>query len=242
MQTTLNCNLLAHTPDPERVVAAAARLCYSKSDAATLMQNMTQNKVESFVRKLESLGHDSPFEHVSFTFGVDGVSRVLTHQNTRHRMASYSQQSQRYVTADEFDYIIPPTISNNSEALMEFVTMMDRIQRSYDRLCNLGVPKEDARYVLPNAAETKIVITMNARSLFNFFHHRCCVRAQWEIRQLANTMLSQVTEVAPNIFRHAGANCKKGVCPEGAMSCGAAPTLESILQNHGSLMQKLAKY
>ena len=230
MESKLNCVLMAHTPDPERVVAAAARLCYSADDAMTLMNNMIPEKVDAFITKLESLGHESPFEHVNWTFSVEGVSRVLTHQLVRHRLASYSQRSMRYVSEKHAEVVIPPSIANDPKALKAFQCMIEMIDNTYGELVELGVPKEDARYVLSNATETKIVLTMNTRTLYNFFHHRCCNRAQWEIRALANLMLNQVKEVAPNMFRHAGASCVKGYCPEATMCCGKAPTLQQLLE------------
>lgn len=232
MQTKLECVLMTHTPDPERVVAAAARLCYSADDAMTLMENMTAANVESFVTKLESLGHESPFEHTSFTFAIQGVSRVLTHQLVRHRIASYSQRSMRYCSEVDADFIMPPTVAALPEAAAKFENLMRFLNESYQELTALGIPKEDARFALSNATETKIVVTMNARTLYSFFHHRCCARAQWEIRALANMMLSQVKAVGPNMFRHAGASCVKGYCPEATMCCGRAPTLAMLIEGY----------
>lgn len=231
MQTKLECVLMSHTPEPERLVAAAARLCYSEDDAMTLMQNMTPQRVEEFITKLESIHHESPFEHTNWTWSAQGISRVLTHQLVRHRLASYSQRSQRYCSETDADFILPPSIERNPMAYSVYNQFMDLVTDRYNELVKLGVPKEDARYVLANATETKIIITMNSRSLYNFFHHRCCSRAQWEIRALANTMLEQVKEVAPNMFRHAGASCVAGYCPESVMSCGRAPTLATLLKS-----------
>jgi len=216
----LRVELINHTPDPERTVAAAARLCYSDSHAGVIMKNLTDQKIKSFIRRLVAMGHLSPFEHVSFTFAVEGVSRVLTHQLVRHRIASYSQKSQRYVSEEAFDYIIPPSILKDEKAAEVFESAMRRLMNAYNELSAL-VPREDARYVLPNACETKIVCTFNARSLLNFFKLRCCNRAQWEIRELANCMLEQVRRVAPVLFETAGPPCEaEGRCPEGDMSCG----------------------
>ena len=167
------------------------------------------------------LGHASTIEHVSFTFGIEGVSRVLTHQLVRHRIASYDQQSQRYVAEHDFEYILPPTIAAKPEAKAKFEALMQQIRQTYDELTEAGIPKEDARYVLANAAETKILVTMNARSLLHFFNLRCCNRAQWEIREMANQMLAQVRTIAPTLFKNAGASCvNTGRCPEGDMTCG----------------------
>jgi thymidylate synthase (FAD) len=212
--------LIAHTPEPERVVAAAARLCYSPVGATDLLDGLSEEEVGRFLDKLAEQGHDSPTEHASFTFAVEGVSRALSHQLVRHRIASYSQQSQRYVREEEFEYVIPPSIAGQAEAREAFGQAMAELRQVYSRLLAL-VPREDARYVLPNACETKLVITMNVRSLKNFFELRCCTRAQWEIRQLAEAMLAEVREVAPHLFRLAGPSCAtRGVCREGRMGCG----------------------
>ena len=217
----IKVKLLDYTPEPERVVAMAARLCYSAVGAEELSERLSDEKVKEMVRKMVALGHASTIEHVSFTFGIEGVSRVLTHQLVRHRIASYDQQSQRYVAAHGFEYITPPTIAENPAAKAKYDALLAEIRKTYDELTEMGVPKEDARYVLANAAETKILVTMNARSLLHFFNLRCCHRAQWEIRDMAYKMLAQVKEVAPTLFHNAGASCvNAGFCPEGAMTCG----------------------
>lgn len=245
MKTTCKVNLLTHTPEPEKYIAAAAKLCYSSSDIEGLLDGLTKESIDSFVARLGSIGHESPFEHVSFTFGIEGVSRSLTHQLVRHRIgASYSQKSQRYVTEGQFEYIVPPSIENNKEAEEIFIQAMEEDQKRYDEIVAIltkehtqtfldsGLDEkkakrdatkkaiEDARFILPNACETKIVVTMNARALFNFFTLRCCTRAQWEIRELANQMLKCVKEVAPTVFKDCGPSCVRGKCPEGDMSCG----------------------
>lgn len=225
----IKVKLIQHTPEPERTVALAARLCYSPVGVEQLEERLSEQEVEKFVRKLGSLGHLSTFEHASFTFAIEGVSRVLTHQLVRHRIASYSQQSQRYVAERNFEYIIPLSVKNNPKAEQKFVAMMNQIKATYNELCDMGIDKEDARYVLPNATETKIVVTMNARSLLNFFELRCCVRAQWEIRSLAQLMLAEVRKVAPVLFEKAGAACEsKGICTEGEMTCGRLEVLKRM--------------
>ena len=215
----MKVTLITHTPEPEKVIASAAKLCYSSSDIETLMNGLTTERIESFIKKLTDLGHQSPLEHCTFTFGIEGVSRALSHQLVRHRIASYSQKSQRYVNENGFDYITPPTIS---EAACDcvFDDFMKNAQWTYDFLIRNGVPAEDARFVLPNACETKLITTMNIRSLLHFFEERCCNRAQWEIRQMADTMLDICKEIAPNIFAKAGASCVRGKCKEGKMCCG----------------------
>ncbi len=236
--------LLAHTPNPEATVAAAAKLCYSPATIESIQEGLTPEKTASFVEMLSEIGHESPIEHVSFTFGVEGISRACSHQLVRHRIASYSQKSQRYVNEDSFEYIIPPEVEAIPEAKEEFIRQMEAIDKGYKQLADLLTQKhteafmaegldektalskakkkaiEDARFLLPNACETKIVVTMNARSLMNFFRHRCCNRAQWEIKEVADQMLALVKEVAPNLFKKAGPSCIAGGCPEGKMTCG----------------------
>ena len=221
----MNVALLRCTPEPEKTVAMSARLCYSAVGAQELSEKMTPAQVEKLVKKIVDLGHQSTLEHVSFTFAIEGISRVLTHQLVRHRLASYSQQSQRYVKEHDFEYILPPSIAENTQAKEKFAVLMEKIRNTYDELVEAGIPKEDARYVLANATETKIIVTMNARELLHFFALRCCNRAQWEIRNLAWLMLKEVRTVAPLLFKNAGASCDVyGFCPEGAMSCGRKPT------------------
>lgn len=228
--------LVRHTPEPERTVAMSARLCYSPIGAAQLEEKISDEQAAKLVRKLVSMGHLSTLEHVTFTFAIEGVSRVLTHQLVRHRIASYSQQSQRYVKEHDFETIVPASIASKPEAKAKFDKLMTEIQAMYDEFIALDIPAEDARYILPNATETKIVCTFNARSLLNFFSLRCCTRAQWEIRALANEMLRQCQAVAPVIFENAGPTCvSEGVCHEGAMSCGR---LQAILAAKTKAEQK----
>ncbi|MBQ4612582.1 MAG: FAD-dependent thymidylate synthase [Clostridia bacterium] len=240
----MKVTLVTHTPMPEKVIASSAKLCYSAATIDTVMEGLTEEKTASFVDMLSEIGHESPIEHASFTFGIEGVSRSLLAQLTRHRMASYSVQSQRYVQEKMFDFVLPPEIEAIPEAAEEYRKAMEEDQAHYDSLtailkakhlkdmleagmeekaANRAAEKkaiEDARFVLPNACATKIMMTMNARSLMNFFHHRCCHRAQWEIRELAEKMFALCVEVAPHLFRNAGPSCVAGKCPEGKMSCG----------------------
>ena len=225
MQTKLKVTLLAHTPDADKLVAAAAKLCYSAADVDTLMDGLTADKAETMCQKLADLGHESPIEHASYTFAVEGVSRALLAQLTRHRIASYSVQSQRYVDKGEFDYITPSSIENNPDAEDIYNRCMMMIDLCYQELKRLGIPNEDARFVLPNACDTRIIFTMNARSLHNFFRLRCCNRAQWEIRAMADEMLKLCREVSPVLFKRAGASCAvTGKCSEGTMCCGEPRT------------------
>lgn len=244
--------LLAYTPDPERTVASAAKLCYSSSGITELRDGLTDEKVQSFLNMLADLGHASPIEHASFTFGIEGVSRALLAQITRHRIASFSVKSQRYVSEGAFAYVTPPEIADCPEALEIYKESMQRDQEAYDRIAEILEKKhketflkegkdektasrmaqkkaiEDARFTLPNACETKMVVTMNARSLLNFFSLRCCNRAQWEIREVANQMLALVSRVAPEIFRKAGPGCVSGACPEGNMTCQKAKEMREF--------------
>lgn len=222
-ETGLHVELLYHTPDPELAIATAARLCYAPIGASELRDGMTDEQKNRVLRTVLSGGHFSTLEHASWTFAIEGVSRALTHQLVRHRIGvSPEQQSQRYVKFDNwFDYIVPPSVeANGEEAINEFREAMRSAGEAYETLRELGVPAEDARFVLPNAAETKLVLTMNARSLRHFFDLRCCNRAQWEIRELAWRMLELVRPTAPLVFADAGPGCVRGRCPEGKMTCG----------------------
>jgi thymidylate synthase (FAD) len=217
----MDVRLLYHTPEPERAIAAAARLCYAPVGAAELLEHMTEDAVRRVLKTVITSGHTSTLEHASYTFAIDGVSRALTHQLVRHRLASYNQQSQRYVTyADEPTFVVPPSVAADQAARDAFDDACASAFDSYRALLDAGIPAEDARYVLPNAMETKIVVTMNVRELMHFFDLRCCKRAQWEIRELALEMLRLAEETAPYLFMDAGAPCRRGPCTEGKMTCG----------------------
>ena len=217
----MQVELLYHTPDPERAIATAARLCYAPVGASELMETMPPERVRSVLSTIMGSGHFSTLEHASYTFAVDGVSRALTHQLVRHRIASFNQQSQRYVKfKDGVDVVTPDTIASDPERKALFDDAIAAAVSAYEKLLDAGVPAEDARYLLPNAAESKIVITMNVRELLHFFELRCCNRAQWEIREMAWKMLELARPTAPYIFADAGAPCIHGVCPEGKMTCG----------------------
>lgn len=218
----MKVSLLQHTSDPERSVALAARLCYSSASIAELDDKLSPSDIAAFLEKIMSLGHQSVLEHAAFTFGVEGISRACSHQLVRHRLASYSQQSQRYVTfkGDDFPLVVPESIASSAKRSEVFSRAIKATAEAYRELVEDGVPAEDARFVLPNAAETKIIVTMNARELLHFFELRCCERAQWEIRGLATEMLRLVKPAAPVIFSSAGPGCISGGCPEGSMTCG----------------------
>lgn len=264
--------MIGHTMNPELVVACAGKLCYSKVGVEELQEKQTDEQIEKFLNMLVSIGHESPLEHISFTFAIEGISRACSHQIVRHRIASYSQQSQRYVNLTEsFEYIMPPAYRENEILKSIYIESMEQDAETYRKLVHtslmlkaksLGLGEryaialrdedeefkkecpdlvsyfererkkefkkaekeaiEDARYALPNACETKMVVTMNARSILNFVNHRSCERAQWEIREVSDLMLALVKEIAYSIFKTAGPNCVSGPCPEGAMSCGKA--------------------
>lgn len=236
--------LLSYTPDGEKLIASAAKLCYSPVGIDEIEKNLDEENVESFLSLLMDLNHESPIEHVNFTFGVEGVSRTLSHQLVRHRIASYSQQSQRYVKLEQFDYIIPPAIEENKKTKEIFLQAMREDQSHYNEIVEILQSEyykkyiddkisekqarsksekraiEDARYLFPNACETKLVFTMNTRSLLNFLRLRTCNRAQWEIREMAILMLKELKKIYPILFKNAGPGCINGPCPEGKMTCG----------------------
>ena len=248
----MNVELIQYNPDCEKVIAAAAKLCYSSSEIKGILNGLDTEKTISFIERLMSMGHESPLEHITFTFGIEGVSRSLLAQMTRHRIASYSVKSQRYVNEGQFEYIIPKEIEADETAKAIFIKAMEDDEKTYNELADILRQKhykaflaegfdekkassmaekkaiEDARYVLPNACETKLIATFNARSLINFFHHRLCERAQWEIRDLAFEMLSLVKAVCPTVFKLAGPRCVSGACPEGKMTCGKAKEKRKI--------------
>ena len=224
-----NVKLLRYTPAPEELVAMAGKLCYSPASLDDLQERIETHDQSKYLKKLTDMGHLSPIEHASFTFGIEGVSRSLLAQITRHRIASFSVQSQRYVAmGDEergFDYIMPPAIRElGEEAAEEYRRQMEQINEWYqawrERLGGGTSANEDARFVLPNGAATRMLVTMNARELIHFLALRCCNRAQWEIREVACKMLELVRPTAPHIFKTAGPGCVRGACPEGKMCCG----------------------
>lgn len=247
--------LISHSPNPEKIVATAAKLCYSPFGISEIQKKLTDEEIKNFVKMLAQIGHESPLEHITFTFGIEGVSRALLAQLTRHRIASYSVQSQRYVKNSDFKYVIPEEIKKIPEALLEFENSMAKIKECYNKISDIlqqnhiqklteqGTDEqtakktaekaaiEDARYVLPNACETNIICTFNARSLLNFFSHRCCRRAQSEIRELAQNMLTIVKGIAPSVFSIAGPSCVEGKCKEGKMSCGKASEMRNFFKN-----------
>ncbi len=226
----MRVKLIAHTFQPDRVCAAAAYTSWKKKSAERLMNDLDDRKASEFLEKVMGFGHLSVTEHASFTFSISGISRACSHQLVRHRIASYTQQSQRYVRFKKKDlhYVTPPSI-RRAGLEEKYASLMNQIAEAYEELSRY-VPAEDARYVLPNAAYTNIVVTMNARELNHFFGLRLCERAQWEIRELAKKMLEEVRKVAPTLFSKAGPICEQlGYCPEGELTCGRMPTKEEAL-------------
>ncbi len=213
----MKVQLLGYTPNADNLCGAIARTCYSQDDAGELIAkdvDYTQT-----LRRVVKSGHTSVIEHAVFTFNISGISRVISHQLVRHRIASVTQTSQRYTTTSELDTVYPDSIYDNEEIRNTVRTLEDIIQDIADELRELGLKEEDIRYIYPNSVKTNIVLTMNARSLLNFFALRCCNRAQTEIRELAEVMLDLCQSVAPVIFENAGKPCIRGECPEGEMSC-----------------------
>lgn len=278
----MNVKLLSYTQNPELLIATAAKLCYSPSNIEDLMNAQTAEEIDNFISRLEEMGHESPFEHVSYTFAIEGVSRVLEQQLTRHRIASYSIQSGRYVDRNNAEFYMPGDIEDNELAKDVYVDVIEHSKTAYEQIwkallhqyilveassnddLEAYVPDfkddrdfcfewfknhqnkevkaifrtlkkkalENARFVFPNSLETKIIVTMNVRTLWNFFKHRCCFRAQDEIRELAKLMLATLRKVSPRIFKHAGPSCVTGICPEGSMQCdqlkGKIPTYKDV--------------
>jgi len=219
-ETKLNVVLLAYPPNPEKIITHAARTCYSADTIADLEKKVEigAEKRLDFIKILIESGHLSPIEHASYTFGIEGISRACSHQLVRHRLASYSQKSQRYFNEIQFEYIVPETIKN-AGLENEFKSVMEFLQNKYNELKKAGIPSEDARFILPNACETKLVVTMNARELLNVFNQRCCNKAQWEIRSLAKEMYKLVLPTTPAVFKYTGPNCVIDRCKE-SHPCG----------------------
>lgn len=215
----MKVELLRHTSDAELLCGTAALTSTKSGSPSEILEKMDLEKAKRIIKRVTGYGHASVIEHASFTFSIEGVSRAMTHQLVRHRIASYTQQSQRHVTYDSLKkYVTPPSIMENTEAKRIFDEALAKISETYKNLLNLKIPKEDSRFILPNAAKTNIIVTMNTRELHHFFNLRCCARAQWEIRETATEMLRQAKKVAPILFEDAGPSCVKlGFCPEGKM-------------------------
>jgi thymidylate synthase (FAD) len=216
----MHVTLVSYTNDPEAVCVKAGKVCYSPHGLEQIEKGLNKDKDGAFLENIIAMGHLSVIEHAGFSFMIEDISRACSHQLVRHRVASYSQKSQRYVNEKQFAYITPPSISGKPEINKAYGRYMEQIQGFYNELVQQGIPREDARFVLPNATETKIFVSMNARELLHFFAKRLCQRAQWEIRAMAEEMLRLASHVAPHLFKTAGPGCVHGICPEGKLSCG----------------------
>jgi len=205
--------------DAELLCGAAALTSTKSGSPSEIFENLDLETAKRIIKRVTGYGHMSVIEHASFTFSIEGVSRAMTHQLVRHRIASYTQQSQRYVAYDTLEkFVTPLNIAKNADAKKVFDDALEKISEAYRKLLDMGIPKEDARFILPNAAKTNIIVTMNARELRHFFNLRCCNRAQWEIREVAIEMLRQARKAAPALFENAGPTCVElGYCPEGKM-------------------------
>jgi thymidylate synthase (FAD) len=229
----MRVTLISHTQNPELVCAEAAKVCYSPHGIEEIQKKINKEKSGLFLDKIIRRGHLSVIEHACFSFMVEGISRACSHQLVRHRIASYSQKSQRYVDEKQFVYITPPSIAAHSDIAKTYHHHMEHIMKFYSELVSRGIPKEDARFVLPNAAETKIFVSMNGRELLHFFEKRLCQRAQWEIRGVAEKMLELVKEIAPYMFKTAGPGCVHGPCPEGKLTCGKSKQMRKKYKTAG---------
>jgi len=218
----MKVKLLNYTKDPEKIVAQSARLCYSALSVEDLEEELANKSIIELIKKIMKLGHYSVLEHATFTFAIEGISRVTSHQLVRHRLASFSQQSQRYVKINKegFPYIVPKSIAQEEKLNKIFIDAIKKLDRIYHILLDHNIEAEDARYILPQAVTTKMILSANARELLLIFKLRCCNRAQWEIREVAIKMLKEVEDIAPTIFENAGPPCILGLCPEGELSCG----------------------
>jgi len=190
----LKVELLFITPDSERLIELAGRVAYQS------FHRLKEGSEKEFVRMIRRSGHHSVLEHAYATFRISGISRACSHQLVRHRLCSFTQKSQRYVDEKDFSYVIPPSVEENEEAKKLFEEFMESARNTYVRLKELGIKNEDARYVLPNATETEIVLTANFRELRHIISLRKDKFAQWEIRKLAHEMLRLLKEHAPSVF------------------------------------------
>ena len=227
----LKVELLSHSADPEGIVVAAIRQCYSSVGAKELKEKTSDEVKKRLIRQVIDSGHMSTLEHASFTFAIDGVSRVTEIHLIRHRIASFSIQSGRYVKRGDAAYKIPPKIKalkeTNKELYKKYLKHLDNAQELYNELTEAKIKAEDARFCQPQSVQVKIVMTMNARELLHFFKLRTCVRAQWEVQEIARQMMALVKKKAPIIFKNAGPSCiSEKLCDQGDLSCGLWKTIK----------------
>ncbi len=220
--------LVRHTYNADQLAAIAAKVCYSNQSIEDM--DMDEQYREKLIRRVVKSGHHSVLEHVVFTYSIEGISRVATHQLVRHRIASYSQQSHRYTAIKRESFVIPQSIADNEEAQTLYNEMLDKTVETYEKLVEMGIKKEDARFVIPQGVASNILVTMNARELIHFFRLRCCVRAQWEIREAAIEMLKLAKKHAPVIFEDSGPACVKGRCPE-ENPCDNIPEIRAFFKS-----------
>ena len=215
----MKIKLLRFTTDAERLCGTAASTSIKSGSPSDIFEKIDAETAKQKIRRVTAYGHGSVIEHASFTFSIEGVSRAMTHQLVRHRIASYTQQSQRYVEYNTLEsYVTPPSIEKDKKVKTNYEQTLTKISETYQNLLKMGIPKEDARFILPNAAKTNIIVTMNARELRHFFNLRCCQRAQWEIKQTATEMLKLAKKATPALFENAGPSCVEvGYCFEGKM-------------------------
>lgn len=189
MIVTSSVRLLEITSNAEKLIAKAYGICTNKGEIP--VKN---------IKKWMGLGHLTPVEHASATFEIAGISRSCSHQLVRHRLASISQQSQRYVEMSDPKWIIPFSILANKEAVSVWIKTIEQLKEAYYKMLQLGIKKEDARFLLPNAAETSMIWTANFRELRHVFQLRISPHAQWEIRDLCVRILALVHPISPNVF------------------------------------------
>jgi thymidylate synthase (FAD) len=228
----MNVSLLSFTPEPLRVIFTAARSCYSPSAPLEIWEKASdEEKMLALIKRTVESGHHSVLEHVSFTFGVKGISRACSHQLVRHRLASYSQQSQRYVRKTDSAAVVPGSISDVRKFKEKFDALLGEIEAFYNEMVEAGIPAEDARYILPNAVTTNIVMTMNMRELIHASSLRLCLRAQWEIRRLFLEMRKALerNEDTARLSDFVLMKCEiTGFCDE-ADCCGIRPPKDEVL-------------
>ena len=220
----IEVKLISYTPNPVQAIETAASTCYDSQP--------TEGKI---MRHCYKSGHHSVLEFADFSFKITGVSRALTHQLVRHRMASYAQRSQRYCKEDGFQTVTPSSVKRNPEALAKYEATIESLKTVYSELLALGIPAEDARMLLPNACATQICVKMNLRELIHFCNERMCTCAQWEIRELARKMAKAVFEVEPELAEYLVPKCEKNkpycFCNESkSRSCGRHPVISEAIK------------
>jgi thymidylate synthase (FAD) len=223
----MRVRLINYTPKPIKTVYTAARTCYSEKVPSDIWsKRVTEFEMGKLLDKTISSGHHSILEHISFTFSIEGLSRAASHQLVRHRIASFSQQSQRYTNLEDTEFVVPPSINYNTEAKMIFEEAMSNARALYKKLIDKGIAEEDARFIMPNATATNIIMSMNFRELWHVAGIRLCQRAQWEIRELFMKIKSELHSVPEltGLGEYLGPRCENlGYCPE-FNSCGYYPT------------------